>query len=514
MRVSGQPVRGPAGPGLASLLALLVLWGGAGPAAAADERPGLTPCWVAGLENQAFCGSVRRPLDPLQPAGVMIDVHFAVLPSLARNRKPDPVFLLAGGPGQSAIELAGSAVRLLSRLGNRRDLVLVDQRGTGKSAPLACAEIVPTAPLFEVFDPVRQMQRLADCRGSLQKLPYGDLRHYTTWVAMQDLDAVRQALGAEQINLVGASYGTRAALEYLRQFPTRVRRAVLDGVAPPDMVLPVASSSDNQVALDAVLKACEIETPCQQRYPALRQDWKRLLSSLPRDVQVIHPVTGVPEKLGLTRDLLLALVRAPLYSPAMAAGLPMALHEAAQGRLGPLLGLASALGGRRLGRIHEGMHFAVVCSEDLPRLALSTDSPGADFADSFSRLYREVCAGWPGGPVPAAFYTVPVAAAPVLLLSGGADPVTPPRHAQRTAQALGAAARHVVVPQAGHGVLGLPCMRDVLFRFVDATDDAQALAVAADCALGIPRPQAFLPLVPAGAKVGGGGQTPPPGERR
>jgi acetyl esterase/lipase len=109
--------------------------------------------------------------------------------------------------------------------------------------------------------------------------------------------------------------------------------------------------------------------------------------------------------------------------------------------------------------------------------------------------------------VPAAFYTVPGAAPPALVLSGGADPVTPPRHGERVARALGAKARHVVVPGAGHGVMALPCMRDVLFYFIDAADEGAALRVQADCAAALPRPPAFMPLAPrAGGDTSGGGR--------
>jgi pimeloyl-ACP methyl ester carboxylesterase len=146
-------------------------------------------------------------------------------------------------------------------------------------------------------------------------------------------------------------------------------------------------------------------------------------------------------------------------------------------------------------QLAEGMHFSVICAEDLPRLrsGASADRPGADFGEDFAALYRRVCEGWPAGAVPAAFYQVPAARAPVLVLSGGLDPVTPPRHGQRVAQALGPLARHVVVPQAGHGVMLQGCMRDAVFRFIDAADDAQALEVKADCAAKAPRPPVFLP---------------------
>ena len=483
---------------MALLMALLMAGAMATPALhAAEVRPGLLPCRLQGVEHEALCGSVRRPLDPAAPQGPMIDVHFAVLPALARNRKPDPVFFFAGGPGQSAIEIAGHVAGLLGRVSNRRDIVLVDQRGTGRSAPLVCDEPSPTQPLAEAVDVARIFGRLAHCRTRLQQLPHGDLRHYTTAVAMQDADAVRRQLGAERVNLVGGSYGTRAALDYMRQFPQVVRRAVIDGVAPPDLVLPAAFSTDNQAALDAVFSACEADRACSARFPALRADWRGLLATLPREVRVAHPVTGEVQGLTLGRDTLLGLVRTPLYVPALASALPLALTEAARGRFEPLVGLATALQGGRPGALAEGMHFSVVCAEDVPRLAQAADRPGADFGAAFADIYRKVCADWPQGLVPAAFYTLSPASAATLVLSGGADPVTPPRHGERVAGALGAKARHVVVPEAGHGVMGLTCLRDAVFRFIDATGDDEALQVDADCARALPRPPAFVPITAA-----------------
>jgi len=509
---------------MAPLAVLLLVGTQPPPALAQPTMMALQPCRLPGFEHEASCGRVPRPLDPEAPQGRQIEIHFAVLPALARNKHPDPVFVFAGGPGQSAIDLAGTWSRLLARVSNRRDIVLVDQRGTGRSAKLACAEPPPTAPLATALPAEAQARRLATCREALQRLPQGDLRHFTTWVAMRDVEAVRQALGAPRVNLVGGSYGTRAALEYQRQFPQAVRRLVIDGVAPPDMVLPAAFSTDNQAALERVFAACEADAAtCGATYPALRGDWQGLLSTLPKEVAAAHPVTGEVERLALTREMLLGLARAPLYAPALAAGLPQAIGAAARGRFEPLFGLASALQGPRGATLAEGMHFSVVCAEDVPRLAAAGDggvtradgaggsgaaqsragnrsdgataaSPaGADFGSIFADQYQRFCADWPAGAVPAAFYGVPPAPAAALVLSGGADPVTPPRHGERVTQALGAKARHVVVAEAGHGVMALPCMRDVLFRFIDAPDDAAALQVKADCASALPRPGVFIP---------------------
>jgi len=496
-------------------LGLALLLGGTLPAAAlaaggpasasgtGKDSQATRACRVEGLPNEVQCGSVRRPLDPARPDGAQIDVHFLLVPAMARNKQPDPLLMLAGGPGQSAIDVAPRVLATLQRLNNRRDLVFIDQRGTGKSAPLQCADD-SKLPVAEALDSQAQERRLRECQESLSKLPHGDLRMYTTAIAMQDVEAVRQRLGAPQWNLYGASYGTRAALEYMRQYPGQVRRALIDGVAPPDMVLPASFSTDNQAALDAAFAACEKEAACQARHPQLRAEWAQLLGSTPRSISVRHPLTGQPEQFTLTRSHLLRSVRAPLYAPALAAALPAAISAAAAGNFDGLVGLSGSLGSGRGMRLAMGMHFSVVCAEDVPRLPQATDKAGADYGNSDALLYSAACKTWPRGAVPAEFFQIPKARMPVLVLSGGADPVTPPRHGERVAKALGDKAQHIVVPEAGHGVATIGCMRDVLFRFFDAKTDAAALPQDAACATRIPRPPAFVPVqtpTPTAAKV-------------
>ena len=476
-------------------ISLACLVGGP-PAQAAVSMPGTQPCRIEGLPNELQCGAIQRPLDPAHPEGVQIEVHYLVVPAVARNKQPDPVLMLAGGPGQSAIGIAASVLPRLTRLNYRRDIVFIDQRGTGKSAPLQC-EDDSKLPVAQALNPDAQVRRLEQCRVALMRLPYGDLRFFTTTVAMQDVEAVRQRLGVPQWNLVGASYGTRAALEYARQFPGQVRRAVLDGVAPPDMVLPVSFSTDGQAALEASLTACGVDPVCVAQYPNLRQQWSALLQSLPREVGVNHPVTGLPERFTLTRDLLLHSVRMPLYVPALTAALPAAIVAASQGRFEGLLGLGGAVSTRKGMRVAMGMHFSVVCAEDAPNIAGAMDKPGVDFGSADANFYTRACVNWPKGAVPPEFYTVGATQSPVLLLSGGADPATPPRHGARVAQALGARdaslVQHIVVPQAGHGVASVGCMNEVLFRFIDAISNSAALPQDAGCATRIPRASAFIP---------------------
>jgi pimeloyl-ACP methyl ester carboxylesterase len=449
-------------------------------------------CRLAGLEHDAQCGVLKRPLDPARPGGTQIDLHVVVIPALARQKLPDPIFFFAGGPGQSAIGLAGTIERLTARLGARRDLVLIDQRGTGHSAPLHCD--VPTADeaLARTLDRPRALAALETCRLALQKLPWGDLRFYTTPIAMADADAVRAALGADRIDLIAVSYGTRAALEYLRVYPSHVRRMVLDGVAPPDMALPASNDIDAETALAALMRDCAAETACAKAHPALAQTWQGLLASLPKAIVFAEPVSGLPRHVTMTREALRGLVRPGLYSPALGALLPYAIEQAAAGRFEPLMTLAAGDVD-----VSEGEHFSVICAEDVPRMTAPVDAAGDQGAQA---MYRAACANWPRGDVPPAFYAMARSPAPVLLLSGGLDPVTPPRHAERVAKALGPLARSVVVANSGHNVTAIACLRDAVFHFIDAASDAQAQAVDMDCAAKVPRPLAFEPPLPARAR--------------
>ena len=473
---------------LAPIAALLV-WGALGAPAVAADVAVPAPCRIAGLKHEVLCGHVSRPLDPNRPEGRQIEVHYVVVPATASRKRDDPVFFFAGGPGQSAISLAGPVLSLLQRLGNRRDLVLIDQRGTGRSAPLEC-ESDEAQPLARRFDVAAATQRLNACLAHLKTLPHGDLRQYTTTIAMHDADAVRAALGAPQVNLVGASYGTRAVLEYLRLYPERVRRAVIDGVAPPDMALPDSQGEDAAAALARLFSDCEAETACRRHHPRLRANWQALWMGASVRATVMDPLGGRATEIAVSKDVLASAVRGPLYAPALAAALPFAIDEAAAGRFQPLIGLAlTAGGGSRLARIAEGMHFSVVCAEDGPRMNAARGR--GELGAVYARPYDSLCSAWPRGVVEPAFYQVPVAPVAVLAFSGGLDPVTPPRHAERVVTALGANARHVVLPNAGHGVMAVGCAHDVLHRFVDADTDAQALAVDASCLAAVPRPPAF-----------------------
>jgi pimeloyl-ACP methyl ester carboxylesterase len=469
------------------LLLPLALLAGCERLSGGAARAALEPCRLPGLEREARCGTVSVPADPAAPEGKKFAVRYAVLPALARIKLDDPVFVLAGGPGQAATGVAGQVAPIFDKLNARRDLVFVDQRGTGASAPFACPQ---PASEFEEFDAQRAVERLRECARAATIDP----ALLPTWIATRDLEAVRAALGAEQINLWGASYGTRAALDYLRQFPQRVRSVVLDGAAPPDMALPAAMSVDADAALEAALARCAADPACSARYPDLRATVARLLDQAAQGqrISVADPLTGRRTELALSPTLLAALLRAPLYVPTYAAVLPYALAEAGAGRFEPLAALAAGLAGPVSRNFAEGMHYAVVCAEDLPRIdaAARQQAAATRLGTTIIELYAQACGALRAGAVPAEFYTVPASRVPVLILSGGADPATPPRHGEAVAQRLGNAL-HLVAPQLGHGVSGAGCAPDLIARFVrqasfDGIDGA--------CLQKIPAPSFFQPL--------------------
>lgn len=476
---------------LTALTSLMAAMLATGVAVAQGAQPKTQPCWVKGARQQASCGSLSVPLVAGDPRSPRIDIHFVVIGAQARNKKPDPIIYFAGGPGQSAIDLAGPVSQALGPLLSRRDLILIDQRGTGRSAPLRC-EGGP-----DVTGREAELERLARCRRALQALPHGDLRQYSTAAAVADTEAIRIALGTPRVNLVGTSYGTRMVLEYLRRHPQSVRRAVLDGPTPPDMVLPVSAAADADAALQAVWRHCRADAACNQAWPALQQRIGQLLATLPRPVTLVDPESGEERRLTLTPAALLGLLRAPLYVPSLTAALPAAAHAASEGRIAPLYALArSAQVAAGRGGFSEGLHYAVVCSEDAPWMPPPPLADHGGFGPALGEFYREVCAQWPRAKLPADFRRFSPTPVPAMVLTGGADPTTPTRHGERLVQGLGARARLINVPQGGHALMFVGCAPALVNHFIDTQEDARALALKADCLQRIPRPPLFHPLTP------------------
>jgi pimeloyl-ACP methyl ester carboxylesterase len=473
----------------ALLAAFLACAFAAAPASAAPAvAPSLSPCWLKGVDQALSCGRLPQPEDPDAPAGRSISIGFAISPAAARTRHDDPIFVFAGGPGQAATDTAATVQGIFSRLNAGRDIVYVDLRGTGRSNALSCRPRDHGEDLAGNLDPTPAANENA---ASVDKLG-ADLRQYATWIAVRDVDAIRAALGYERINLWGASYGSRAALEYLRQYPHHVRSLVLDGAVGPELRLPASGGRDTDNALTAIESRCAHDTACARQYPALPAAIDQLLGTANGAVAtlVADPISGRQTTWTLDRATLGAALRTPLYLAETAALVPHAVTAAARNDFGPLAALNASVQQQAGDDFAEALHFAVVCAEDLPRItpAEREAARATRFGTAFIERYDAACAVIPVRPVPAGFYTLPAVEVPALVLSGGADPVTPPRYGDAVSRGL-LLARHLIAPNLGHGVSAHGCAPELITRFIgqagfDGIDDS--------CLDKIPAPPFFV----------------------
>ncbi len=437
---------------------------------------GLEPCHLGApgtsLRVAAQCGQLTVPENPDEPDGRHIDLNLAVVPALNRKPAPDPLFVLVGGPGQAATEVYALLHDAFSGINRDRDIVLVDQRGTGGSNPLRCpADDDPATGLGAIADE-QVLRQVTECRDALSAA--ADLTQYTTPIAMDDLDRVRAALGYEQINLYGVSYGTRAALTYLRRHPDRVRSLVLDGVAPPDLPLGRDIARDAQRALDLIFARCADDGACHLAFPSLEQDFRDLgqrLTQAPVDVALDHPVTGAPTELALGDVAFGQSVRLLSYAPETVALLPLLIRSAAEGGdYARFAALALMTFDQLEGSIAGGMSNSVVCSEDAPFFSAEEGQAASDgtyLGPKPARLLRLGCEVWPRAEIPNDQRQPVASDVPVLLLSGEADPVTPPANAEHAAASL-PNSRHLVAPGQGHGVVARGCLPRVVADFIDS----------------------------------------------
>ncbi|HEX7843195.1 MAG TPA: alpha/beta hydrolase, partial [Kofleriaceae bacterium] len=380
-----------------------------------------------------------------------------VMPAQGTDPAPDPIFEFAGGPGDAA----GNAARGWAQeheIRARRDIVLVDQRGTGASHRLDCK--VPRDPgdVQAYFEPVLPAAEVRRCRAELD--PVADLTQYTTSIAADDLDEVRAWLGYDKINLEGGSYGTRAAQVYLRRHGDHVRSALLVGVAGMEQYLPMFHARDGKRAVDLLFDSCAHEPACAAAFPELGAEHERVLAGLERErghAAVESPVDHHPVPVTIPRDIFAEQIRFTLYNAAASSATPYVIHRAAQGDFEPFAQLAMLWEPSLRGILAYGMHLSVTCAEDVPFMTRSAIE--AAIAGTYLRDYRvamqlAACKEWRRGAIPADFHQPVTSEVPVLLISGTYDPVTPPRWAEQVAAHLPHAV-HVVVPDGHHGPDGL-----------------------------------------------------------
>jgi pimeloyl-ACP methyl ester carboxylesterase len=447
------------------------------------------PCTLAAAGSPAtvaaFCGGLTVPEDRARPGGRRIELAVALVPSRARQPRPDPVFMLAGGPGQSAREAYPSAAGAFREILRERHVVLVDQRGTGGSHPLDCPEAAADAA--RAADPAAARRTAERCLEQLD----ADPRFYTTSDAVLDLEAVRVALGAAQVNLVGGSYGTRVALEYLRRHPGRTRTVVLDAVVPPGLALGAEHARNLESALDAQFALCEADPACSRRLGSPRARLDHLLGELraaPRRVRYRDPVTDEVREDELTAEAVAGVVRLYAYAPQLAVMLPRTLAEAAAGRPEVLMAQARMVEELVGEQFALGVQLSVTCAEDAARLRVDPADEGTLLGTDFVSAVLAQCEVWPRGRRPADFNDPVRSDRPVLLLSGELDPVTPPRYGDEVARHL-PNGRHLVLRGQGHSVMATGCVPRLVARFVSAAD---ATGLDARCLDRLAPPPPFL----------------------
>jgi pimeloyl-ACP methyl ester carboxylesterase len=445
-----------------------------------SDRLPLAPCQLGNALSAervaARCGTLEVPEDHDRPGGRRIALRVAVIDAESTQAEPDPVFLLAGGPGQAATEAFPPAMAAFTRVNRHRDLVLVDQRGTGGSGRLTCRELEDASALART--PEMDLAAVASCARALSSR--ADLGRYRSIDFARDLDLVRAALGYDRVNLVGGSYGTRAALVYARAFPGRVRTMALDGVAPLQMAITGAFEEDGQRALELAFRRCAEEPACRARFPDPAGDLAALAAAFDAKSRLLplrDPLTGAPLALEVRGDTVRQVAMQLAYATETMSLLPALLREARTGDPAPLVA-QGLLGAADLGGgVSRPLQLSVLCAEDVPFVDKGPVRPGLFLGSLLRRTFREACARWPVTPVDASFHAPLQSDVPTLLLSGEADPVTPPRWAELAASTL-PASRHLVVPGAAHGTLFRGCMPRLLAAFIAA---GRAEALDASC---------------------------------
>ena len=436
------------------------------PAASAEPQRSsisLAPCHIDLLAEQVLCGVHEVFADRERNSGARVPIHVAVLPALRRRIEPDPLFLMAGGPGQGARGLAPLAARHFREIRRHRDIVLVDLRGTGASSPLQCG-----APGDEVAL-VKEEDAAALARQCLQEIA-GDPRFYTHRESLADLNEVRAALGYRRINLWGGSWGTRAALLFALRYPEATRTVILDGAVALGMGFPKTASADAQAALDRLIARCREDASCRTTFPDPRAEIDRFFqrfSGGKAAFTIRHPRTHAPASGTLSQGVAADIIRGALYTPRDAAAVLYLIRQAADGDFAPLLAQMVRTASATTDDMALGATMAVLCSEDVPSVTaidFAAEAAGSVFGTTYADVWRARCAAWRAGPPLPESATV-TSQVPALILSGGADPVTPPRAGELMTQHF-TRHRHVVVPNAAHNASFSGCVPRLIATFL------------------------------------------------
>jgi pimeloyl-ACP methyl ester carboxylesterase len=427
-------------------------------------------CRVEGVKDELLCGQFTVFENRTTRKGRTIDLNVVVLPAFDQRTKREPLFHLEGGPGVDATGVAGFYATDGREYRRQHDVVLVDQRGTGKSNRLGIPdENTAQSRLREMYpiDYVQKMRRELEQRA--------DLTQYTTSIAMDDLDDVRAWLGYDRINLFGLSYGTRAVLVYLRQHPEHVRTITLIGVAPTYLRMPMYHAQAGDRAMNRLLDECEREAKCHEMFPQIRADWRKVLGDLQRSPARVEykSAQGKTTPVEIQRNIFAEQIRTFLYSRDQASRIPLIVHQAANADF--QLFLQQAIRPSPADFIADGMYLCVTCAEDVPFIdQAQAERMDADNPFDNYRVFQQTraCSLWPRGEIPANYREPVRSGVPALIFSGSLDPVTPPERGEEVARYL-PNGRHVVIEEAAHGPFGLThmdCVDQLILDFLDKGD--------------------------------------------
>lgn len=404
-------------------------------------------------------GKFRVWEDRESQAGRILELDVVVLPAFAQNPCPDPVFYFAGGPGQAAATLHRGWARHWMR--QDRDIVFVSQRGTGGTNKLSCELPANDDNLQGYLDPLFDAPAFKVCLEDLQQR--FDLSKYSTSIAMDDVNDLRQVLGYEKINLYGGSYGSRAELVYIRRHPQTVRTAILNSVAPMAFTNPLFHARGAQDALDMLFERCEGSAACREIFGDIRGKFEIVLEQLeaePARTSVKHPVTAEQVPVTLSREAFAEALRIIMYYDTSV--ILKLIDQAFNGDYSEIAqrGMERS---RSLGNsLAMGMLLCVTCSEDVARIdphTIGQYTDGTFLGDHRVRQQMAICEFWPKSDIPADYGQPVTSDVPVLFLSGQFDPVTPPLFGELAVKNH-SRGLHVVAPGA-HGIGG-PCIESIM----------------------------------------------------
>ena len=428
-----------------------------------DDKLTLDNCHLGEIRSQVKCGKLEVPENYQQPDGDKIAINFAVLPAIDDSEYKAPLMFLAGGPGQAAVELATGLNHVFREVRKTRDIILVDQRGTGESSALSCDfEAVDNvySSLPDALDP----QEVKECVAQFK----GDVTQYNSENAIRDFDAIRAALGHEKLNIYGGSYGTRAGLVFMRMFPESLESVVLDSVGPIEVPIGMFGQSGAR-SFELLLENCKNSESCHKAFPNLAEEFQAVKARLAKDVAIIdilHPRLGTPTKLVIDDTKFTGNLRFQLYGMEGRSMVPLVIHQAFLGNYQPLIGLMARTEDEQL--VYTGLLFNIVCNEDIPRVSEADRAADAnnnfDGKDSHS-AWDMVCPFFPEYRPSEDFYQSVTADIPTLILSGNLDPVTPPSNGEYSAKSL-PNSHHIIVENASHTVAMSTCASDIINEFL------------------------------------------------